>query len=102
MHSVEVPFLSTIYSRSSFRCLLQLNEFDITVETLRGLRNQALLDLLAWFPYEEPDLLQEGLPKRYAQWKSNSGASPSVVLPPIEEVAQELYCMASISFSPSN
>lgn len=44
------------------RWLLQLNEFDVTIVAPKGLRSQALSDLLAKFLFEECETLHEELP----------------------------------------
>lgn len=50
--SSEVLIISTRHNRTRRSWLLQLNEFDITVDTPRGLQSQSLSNLLTQFPLE--------------------------------------------------
>lgn len=57
----------------------------------QGIRNQALSDSLAHFPFEEYVALHEDVPaKRYVPWITKNGILLSMVHPPIKGTRQEL------------
>lgn len=71
------------------RCLLQLDEFSITVCHSRWLRSQALFDLLAQFPLESVSpYMKTCNVRRFALWKLQNGTWPLMVCPLIEAVGK--------------
>lgn len=82
---------------------LQLNKFDITIVAPKGLRSQALSDILAQLTSGGSEPLYKDLPGH--EHLPSQGALPLMSLPPTEEVTHVLCCMLLMtltSSSPSN